>query len=102
VLKRVAERVGLDRKLTSRAKRGFCGSATNMLSPRLLARAEQDVFDSPFAQSRFDLQFVRTMFAEQRAGRADHNFRIWNLWNLVAWHACWFEGARSRREPTLV
>ena len=28
---------------------------------------------------------------EQRAGRVDHNFRIWNLWNLVAWHACWLE-----------
>jgi hypothetical protein len=19
---------------------------------------------------------------------------LWNLWNLVAWHACWFEGAQ--------
>ena len=47
VLKRVAERVGLDRELVYRRKRGFCGSATNMLSPRLLARAEQDILDSP-------------------------------------------------------
>jgi hypothetical protein len=65
-----------------------------MLSPRLLERAEQDVLDSTFARERFDLAFVRRMFAEQRAGRADHNFRLWCLWNLVAWHACWLERPR--------
>jgi asparagine synthase (glutamine-hydrolysing) len=93
VLKRVAERVGLDRELVYRSKRGFCGSASNMLSPRLLDRAEQEILDSNLARERFDLTFVRRMFAEQRAGRVDHTFRVWNLWNLVAWHACWFERA---------
>jgi asparagine synthase (glutamine-hydrolysing) len=103
VLKRVAERVGLDPELVYRRKRGFCGSATNMLNPRLLARAEQDILESAFARERFNMGFVRHMLSEQRAGRADHNFRIWTLWNLVAWHACWFEGARSRPlAPTLV
>jgi asparagine synthase (glutamine-hydrolysing) len=95
VLKRVAERVGLPKELIYRRKRGFCGSATNMLSPRLLDRAEQDIYDSPLARERFNVDFVRRMFDEQRAARADHNFRIWNLWNLVAWHACWFEGAQA-------
>ncbi|HEV7663712.1 MAG TPA: asparagine synthase (glutamine-hydrolyzing) [Chloroflexota bacterium] len=93
VLKRVAERVGLNRDLIYRRKRGFCGSASNMLSPRLLDRAEQDIVGSRFARARFEMAFVRKMFAEQRAARVDHNFRIWNLWNLVIWHACWFEGA---------
>jgi asparagine synthase (glutamine-hydrolysing) len=102
VLKRVAERAGLDRELVYRRKRGFCGSATNMLSPRLLARAEQDILDSSFARSRFNMDYVRQMLAEQRGGRADHNFRLWTLWNLVAWHACWFEGARAHQtEPSL-
>jgi asparagine synthase (glutamine-hydrolysing) len=64
-----------------------------MLTPRLLERAEQDILDSPLARERFELDFVRRMFAEQRSGRADHNFRLWNLWNLVAWHACWFNRA---------
>jgi len=99
VLKRVAERAGLDRQLVHRAKRGFCGSASNMLNPRLLERAEQDVLDSSFARERFDLGFVRRMFAEQRAGRADHNFRLWCLWNLVAWHARWLEPHPARPEP---
>src|SRR5579859_6051382 len=91
ILKRVAERVGLDRELVYRRKRGFCGSASNMLSPRLLARAEEEILDSAFARARFDVSFIRKMFAEQRAHQVDHNFRLWNLWNLVAWHTCWLE-----------
>src|SRR5437588_11946018 len=77
VLKRVAERAGLPPSLVYRPKRGFCGQATNMISPRLLARAEQDVFDSPFAQSRFHLGFVRRFLAEMWAGRAGHTFQVW-------------------------
>jgi asparagine synthase (glutamine-hydrolysing) len=102
VLKRVAERVGLDRRLIYREKRGFCGSASNMLSPRLLDRAEQDILESGFARTRFDLGFVRRMFAEQRAHKVDHTFRVWNLWNLVAWYTCWFEGARPTTAPAEV
>src|SRR5579859_5377574 len=71
VLKRVAERVGLDRELVYRRKRGFCGSASNMLSPRLLARAEEEILDSAFARARFDVSFIRKMFAEQRAHQVD-------------------------------
>ena len=101
VLKRVAERVGLPRELVYRRKRGFCGSASNMLSPRLLDHAEAAIFASPLARERFELAFVRRMLDEQRARRADHAFRLWNLWNLVAWHACWFEGAPPARAPRL-
>ena len=100
VLKRVAERAGLDSELVYRSKRGFCGSATNMLSPRVLDHAEQEILSSAFARSRFDLGFVSRLFEEQRSARVDHNYRIWTLWNLVAWHACWFERARWRPQPS--
>jgi asparagine synthase (glutamine-hydrolysing) len=95
VLKRVAERVGLERELIYRPKRGFCGSASNMLSPTLLEHAEADILSSPLAHERFNLAYVRRMLDEQRAGRADHQFRLWNLWNLVAWHTRWFESAQG-------
>jgi asparagine synthase (glutamine-hydrolysing) len=90
ILKRVAERVGLERRVIARPKQGFCGSASNMLTPRLLDRAEAAIVESPLARERFDLGYVRRMVAEQRAGRADHTFRLWNLWNLAEWHQCWF------------
>ncbi|MDQ3810340.1 MAG: asparagine synthase (glutamine-hydrolyzing) [Chloroflexota bacterium] len=93
VLKQVAERVGLERGLIYRPKRGFCGSASNMLSPRLLGHAEEAILASPLARERFNLDYVRRMLAQQRAGQADHQFRLWNLWNLVEWHAAWFEHA---------
>ncbi len=91
ILKQVADRVGLDRTLIQRPKQGFCGSATNMLTPRLLAHAEARILDSTLARERFNLAYVRRLVAEQREGRADHNFRLWNLWNLVEWHARWLE-----------
>ena len=95
MLKRVAERVGVQRELIYRPKRGFCGSASNMLSPRLVDHAEMAILGSPLAQERFNLAYVKRMLAEQRAGRADHLFRLWNLWNLVEWHAVWFEAPRQ-------
>jgi hypothetical protein len=42
------------------------------------------------------------MLDEQRAGRVDHNFRLWNLWNLVAWHACWLENPHPEPSPAAV
>jgi hypothetical protein len=92
----VAERAGLPRDLIYRQKRGFCGSASNMLSPRLVERAEMAILGSPLAHERFNLGYVRRMLAEQRAGQADHLFRLWNLWNLVEWYDCWFESSGQR------
>jgi asparagine synthase (glutamine-hydrolysing) len=90
VLKQVALRAGLPPSLVNRRKRGFCGSASNMLSPWLLAQAEASILESALARSRFDMRFVERLFAEHRARRADHAFRIWTLWNLVEWHRCFF------------
>ncbi len=96
VLKRVAERVGLQRALVARPKQGFCGSATNMLTPRLLEHAEARIVESPLARERFNLGYVRRLFEEQRARIEDHSFRLWTLWNLVEWHACWLERGPAR------
>lgn len=97
ILKRVAERVGLDHELIYRKKRGFCGSATNMLTPALLARAEATIMDSALVRERLSLGYIRTMLAEQRSGKADHTFRLWSLWNLAEWHHCWIVGSRARQ-----
>jgi asparagine synthase (glutamine-hydrolysing) len=97
VLKRVAERVGVDQAIVARPKQGFCGSASNMLTPALVARAEMAIMESPLCRERFDLGYVRRMLAEQRAGRVDHSFRLWNLWNLAEWYQCWFVDDASSR-----
>jgi asparagine synthase (glutamine-hydrolysing) len=97
ILKQVAQRVGVDTTIVGRSKRGFCGSATNMLTPRLLGRAEEALLASPLAQERFHTGYVRQLFAEQRSGRVDHAFRLWTLWNLVEWYQCWFETRTARQ-----
>jgi asparagine synthase (glutamine-hydrolysing) len=94
-LKRVADRVGLDPKLIERPKQGFCGSATNMLTPRLLDRAEVAILESPLVRERFELPYVQQLIREQRSGRHDHTFRLWNLWNLAEWYQAWFAGWAS-------
>jgi asparagine synthase (glutamine-hydrolysing) len=102
VLKQVADRVGLDRSLIERPKQGFCGSATNMLSPRLVRAAESAILESPLARDRFNLGFVRRMVDETLIGKVDHNYRLWALWNLVEWHRAWFESAPATgQEQTL-
>ena len=69
VLKRVAERVGLPRELVYRRKRGFCGSATNMLTPRLLdARGIGRSSTRAWPASASTCPYLRRMFDEQRAG----------------------------------
>jgi asparagine synthase (glutamine-hydrolysing) len=95
VLKQVALRAGLSADLVYRRKRGFCGSASNMLTPWLLAQAESAILESPLTRERFDLKYVQQMVAEHRARRADHAFRLWTLWNLVEWYRCFFSGARA-------
>jgi asparagine synthase (glutamine-hydrolysing) len=95
VLKQVALRCGVDPALVQRRKRGFCGSASNMLSPWLLAQAEEPILESPLVRERFSVEFVQRLFADHRARRADHAFRIWTLWNLVEWHRCFFARAAA-------
>ena len=100
-LKRVADRVGLDRALVERPKQGFCGSATNMLSPRLLRHAEDNILSSPLVRERFDAAYVRMLLREHRDGHYGHNFRLWTLWNLAAWHDQWFgPGTHTQSTPS--
>lgn len=91
LLKRAAKGLVPDRVI-ERSKMGFCGSATNMLSPALLHAAESDVLASPLAREWFDLHYVKRLFAASHQGQGDNNFRLWNLWNLALWHREWFEG----------
>lgn len=100
VLKQVALRVGLDRELVYRPKQGFCGSARTMLTPRLVVRASESILESPLVRERFDAAFIRRLIAEHQNGRADHGFRIWNLWNLAEWHRQWIEAGAGTRMRT--
>ncbi|MFN0072795.1 MAG: asparagine synthase (glutamine-hydrolyzing) [Chloroflexota bacterium] len=89
VLKRAAEGI-LPREIIYRPKAGFCGSSRNMLSPKLLAFAEGVLLDSRLLHQKFNIQAVHNLLRDQREGRADNSFKIWNLLNLALWHRSWF------------
>jgi len=74
-----------------RPKKGFCGSATNMMSSGLIDYAEKTVFESLFIQETFNLDIIRPMFAEHRNNIRGHGMALWCLMNLALWHNVWIE-----------
>ena len=77
--------------IIDRKKWGFCGSATNMLSERLVEYARTRVLSSPLIRERFHRGSVEALFHSHRNQKRFNSFKIWNLLNLVLWHHCWFE-----------
>jgi asparagine synthase (glutamine-hydrolysing) len=74
-----------------RSKRGFCGSATTMLSDAVTRFARERILASPLVAERFNRPFIERLFERHRRRKRFNSFKIWNLLNLVLWHACWFE-----------
>ena len=90
VLKEAARGIIPD-DIIDRKKWGFCGSATNMLTPRLADFAQGLVLNSPIIQEQFEIGEVARLFENHRRQPRFNSFKIWNLLNLVLWHKCWFE-----------
>ncbi len=77
----------LPAEIVQRPKRGFCGSAFNMLHGPIMDRLIADV-----RASRFLAEWIRAGAVEKLAADPRANaFKLWNLWNLALWHRCWFE-----------
>jgi asparagine synthase (glutamine-hydrolysing) len=77
--------------IIDRKKWGFCGSATNMLSDRLVEYARTCILSSPLILERFHRGSVEELFRRHRDQKRFNSFKVWNLLNLVLWHRCWFE-----------
>lgn len=90
VLKQAARGI-LPDEIIDRKKWGFCGSATNMLTGRLIDFARERIIESPLTRERFHLPAVSRLFQRHRNQPRFNSFKIWNLLNLVLWHECWFE-----------
>lgn len=89
ILKKVAERY-LPPEIIYRKKMGFCGSATNMLRPRLAAFARETILDAPVMGELFNRVEIEKLFRRHAHSARFHSFKIWNLMNLALWHNAWF------------
>ncbi|BCA57126.1 Asparagine synthetase [Nitrospira sp. KM1] len=90
VLKQAARGIIPD-EIIDRKKWGFCGSTTNMLTPRLVGFARQRVLTSSFIRERFRVEEINGLFECHGRTPRFNSFKIWNLLNLALWHECWFE-----------
>ncbi|MBX3237144.1 MAG: asparagine synthase (glutamine-hydrolyzing) [Nitrospiraceae bacterium] len=96
ILKEAARGIIPD-SIIDRKKWGFCGSATNMLSPRLVEFAKPRILDSPLIAERFNRPAIEQLFHALRTQKRFNSFKIWNLLNLVLWHEQWFTSVTARR-----
>lgn len=74
-------------KILHRRKAGFGAPIRNWLRNDLREMVD-DVLDERSLQARgyFEAAAVRRMILDDRAGRADHAYRIWSLLTLELWH----------------
>ncbi|MFZ4856700.1 MAG: asparagine synthase (glutamine-hydrolyzing) [Desulfuromonadaceae bacterium] len=89
ILKKAAEGIIPD-DIIYRSKMGFCGSATSMLSERLIQYSRDVILSSPLTAELFNRPFIEQLFANHEHQKRFNSMKIWNLLNLVLWHDCWF------------
>ena len=89
ILKQAARGIIPD-SIIDRKKWGFCGSATNMLSTRLVEYARSRILESPFIAERFNRHAIEEIFVSLREQKRFNSFKIWNLLNLALWYERWF------------
>ena len=85
LLKKTAEKI-LPHEIIYRKKMGFCGSTTQMLSPKLKAFAN-NIISSEFAKRDdiFNLKNVTDLL-----GQNDNEGKMWTLLNFALWNKTWF------------
>lgn len=85
LLKKTAEKI-LPHEIIYRKKMGFCGSTTQMLSPKLKSFAN-NIIISEFAKREdiFNLKNVTDLL-----GQNDNEGKMWTLLNFALWNKTWF------------
>jgi len=86
---RLAVQSVIPAEILQRTKQGFCGSADNMLQPRVMDKLVADIRSSKFLGELLRPEAIEHLTAPTY--RAANSFKLWNLWNLALWHKCWFQ-----------
>jgi asparagine synthase (glutamine-hydrolysing) len=82
--------------IIDRKKMGFGAPMREWLRGEFGRMVEAELLRSPLLKRGWlRADYVRMLCAEHRSGRRDASLYIWSLYNLVAWHRYWVEGARQ-------
>lgn len=78
--------------IIDRKKQGFGAPLAEWLRDKEGNRAFTDIIFKSRLRDRniLNYEYVQKLIAAHQTGRADHNFRIWNLISLSLWHDYWF------------
>jgi asparagine synthase (glutamine-hydrolysing) len=90
ILKKAAEGI-LPDDIIYRKKWGFCGSATNMVTPSIAEFANEVVLESDLVKNYFQRSYVERIFNLHKSKQRFNGFKIWNLMNLALWYRAWFD-----------
>lgn len=91
ILKKSAEGI-IPNEIIYRKKMGFCGSATNMISSKIMEYAEKKITNNYLITDLFNKNYISRIFTNYKSQKRFNSFKIFNLLNLVLWHEQWIEG----------
>ena len=90
ILKEAARGIIPD-SIIDKKKKGFCGSASNMVTEQLVDYAENLFSDSDFFNNYFDKKLIDDLLKQHSSNKKDNGVKIWTILNLVQWHKEWIE-----------
>jgi asparagine synthase (glutamine-hydrolysing) len=85
ILKKAAEGI-IPMDIIYRKKWGFCGSATNMLTDKIISYAYDNIMSSKLTTDMFNKQYIEKIFKQHKKQSRFNSFKIWNLLNLILWY----------------
>jgi len=91
ILKRAARGL-LPDDIIDRPKRGFCGSAGNMVTPPVIHTALALMRRSEGFGGLINSEYAEQLCRLSLSGKPQYGFRIWIILNLLLWHLVWIEG----------
>jgi asparagine synthase (glutamine-hydrolysing) len=91
ILKKTVEDT-LPKEVIYRKKMGFCGSASNMLTEKILSFSENLLCNELKEMNEFfDMDFIKNLFYLHRQKKVDNSFKLWNLLNFGLWYRRWLK-----------
>ena len=80
-------------------KKGFGAPMSNWLKGEFGVLAEDILFSSSLMKrGYFNLNVIRNLFRDHKAGRRDNALYLWSLINLVMWYDYWIDGGASAKD----
>tara|TARA_Y100001968_G_scaffold253344_1_gene238995 strand:+ start:515 stop:2407 length:1893 start_codon:yes stop_codon:yes gene_type:complete len=85
-----AARDFLPNEIIDRNKKGFCGSATNMVSRDLALYTKNEINNSKWMNDFFNINKINNLISSHLSNNEDNGMKIFNLLNLCLWQKEWF------------